>query len=309
MRKRYDRNFKVSGQKDARGQLYIFAGVPLDESIEVTPVDKDLSVPGFLVDDCYLVKRESGTCVLHLEAELRWHSGIPRDMARYIQALDLKFELPVESVLVLLTPVGAPDPVPSVHEIRRGDGFNAQIHFAVRKLWEIEATEVLELGRPSLWPWIALMKSTNREMRQCGKLVADDSGLAAQFYTLGKLNPRYTEEELLGLLGRRAMLLKDSILEQSPYLQSFMNKARVQGIEKGLVEGLEKGLEKGLEQGLEQGRQNLLDVLLKLVDLRFHGVAVPARVRRADLRKLKTLVDLLFAAPDKDAARQILSGK
>ena len=85
MAKRYDRNFKVTGQNDARGQLYIFAGVPLGESVEVTQVDKDLAVPGFLVDDCYLLKDAAGTRVMHLEAELRWHSGIPRDMARYIQ--------------------------------------------------------------------------------------------------------------------------------------------------------------------------------------------------------------------------------
>ena len=93
------------------------------------------------------------------------------------------------------------------------------------------------------------------------------------------------------------MLLKDSILEQSPYLQAFMNKARVQGIEQGI------------ERGLEQGRQNLLDVLLKFVDLRFNGVTVPARVKRADLEELKGLVDQLFAAPDKAAARKVLSRK
>ena len=117
----------MSGQKDARGQLYIFAGVPLDEAIEVTPVDKDLSVPGFLVDDCYIVKQGAHTVVKHLEAELRWHSGIPRDMARYIQALDLKFELPVESVLVLMTQVGTPAPVPTSYRIRRGDGYTAEV--------------------------------------------------------------------------------------------------------------------------------------------------------------------------------------
>ena len=120
MAKRFDRNFKATGQKDARGQLYLFAGVPLDESIEVRPVDKDLAVPGFLVDDCYIVDDGSGPVVTHLEAELRWHGGIPRDMGRYIQALDLKYELPVDSVLVLLTPAGLPTPAPDSYLIDRG---------------------------------------------------------------------------------------------------------------------------------------------------------------------------------------------
>ena len=118
MAKPYDRNFKVTGQKDARGHLYVFAGVPLDDSIEVQPVDKDLSVPGFLVDDCYIVKDKNGSSVKHLEAELRWHTGIPRDMGRYMQALDLKLELHVDSVLLLLTQAGVPDPIPDHYRIK-----------------------------------------------------------------------------------------------------------------------------------------------------------------------------------------------
>ena len=80
MAKRFDRNFKVTGQQDARGYLYIFAAVPLDDSIEVTPVDKDLSVPGFLVDDHYILTGPSGPRIKHLEAELRWRAEIPRHM-------------------------------------------------------------------------------------------------------------------------------------------------------------------------------------------------------------------------------------
>ena len=143
-------------------------------------------------------------------------------------------------------------------------------------------------------------------------MVAEDRALALQFLTMGKLNPSYNEGELLEMLGRRAMLLKDSILEQSPFLQTFMNKARLQGMETGLERGLEQGLvqglEKGLEKGLEQGRKNLLDVLVKLVDLRFKGVVIPAKVKGAELEELKAGIDQLLAAPDNGTARKILRG-
>ena len=287
MAKRFDRNFKVTGQQDARGYLYIFAAVPLDDSIEVTPVDKDLSVPGFLVDDCYILTGPSGPRIQHLEAELRWRAEIPRHMGRYMQALDLKLEMPVASVLVLLTPANLPDMIPQVYRIERAP-YRAELRFEVVKLWEVDAGAVFELGRPNLLPWVALMKATDSEMRRAGGMVAEDRILSAQFMTLAELNPRYNRTEILDLLGRNTMmLLKDSILEQSPYLQGFIRKA----------------VERGLENG---GRKALLGVLDRLMTSRFEGVQVSAEVRRLETKKLQLLVDQLIATDGKDAARKIL---
>ena len=83
------------------------------------------------------------------------------------------------------------------------------------------------------------------------------------------------------------MLLKDSILEQSPYLQGFIRKA----------------VERGLENG---GRKALLGVLDRLMTSRFEGVQVSAEVRRLETKKLQLLVDQLIATDGKDAARKIL---
>ena len=60
---------------------------------------------------------------------------------------------------------------------------------------------MLELGQPSMMPWVPLMKATASEIRRAGRIVAKDQSLAVQFLTLGKLNPRYNQDELLELLG------------------------------------------------------------------------------------------------------------
>ena len=216
-------------------------------------------------------------------------------MGRYMQALDLKLELPVDSVLLLLTQAGVPDPIPGKYRMKRGEGFRCEASFRVVKLWELEAGAVIELGRPSLMPWVRLMKATRSEIRRAGRIVAEDQSLAVQFLTLGKLNPRYNQDELLELLGRRTMLLKDEILAQSPYLQPLLKKVR------------EQGLEQGLEQGAESGaRKTLLSVLQNLMSSRFTGVAVPLKIERLSTEELELMVNRLLAAPDKAAARTIL---
>ena len=203
-----------------------------------------------------------------------------------MQALDLKLEMPVASVLVLLTPANLPDMIPQVYRIERAP-YRAELRFEVVKLWEVDAGTVFELGRPSLLPWVALMKATDSEMRRAGGMVAEDRILSAQFMTLAELNPRCNRTEILDLLGRNTMLLKDSILEQSPYLQGFIRKA--------------------VERGLENGeRKALLGVLDRLMTSRFEGVQVSAEVRRLETKKLQLLVDQLIATDGKDAARKIL---
>ena len=194
--------------------------------------------------------------------------------------------MPVDSVLVLLTPANLPDMIPQVYRIERAP-YRAELRFEVVKLWEVDAGTVFELGRPSLLPWVALMKATDSEMRRAGGMVAEDRILSAQFMTLAELNPRYSRTEILDLLGRNTMLLKDSILEQSPYLQGFIRKA----------------VERGLENG---GRKALLGVLDRLMTSRFEGVQVSAEVRRLETKKLQLLVDQLIATDGKDAARKIL---
>jgi len=110
--KRIDRSFKVFADQDTPGLVYLFAGVPLDAAIEIERIDRDLALPGLLVDNAFLVrglKASPGRLrILHLECEPRWHRGIPRDTGRYVQALDLKYELLVDSTLVVLTPRGFP---------------------------------------------------------------------------------------------------------------------------------------------------------------------------------------------------------
>ncbi|MDX1983866.1 MAG: hypothetical protein SFV51_26565 [Bryobacteraceae bacterium] len=290
----YDRNFKVFGEDDVRGMMYLFAGIPLTDRVSITPIDKDLAVPGLLVDNAQIIRHRGRRFILHLEAELFWHDGIPRDIGRYAQALDLKYELPVRSVLVLLTPRGCPKRLPKDYRYRRG-GLDFRHRYETVPVWKLPAENYVRLARPSLQPWVLLMRPSDRQAQRAADLVttSGDKDLMAQFLALGRLNSRYDKAKLLEFLGRlQPMILRDDILEQSDFVQYFKKK------------GLDQGREEGREEGRAEGALCLLRLLLRE---RFKGLETrPELNRLTDPAEIERLAKKLLAAKDRESALGIL---
>jgi hypothetical protein len=61
--------------------------------------------------------------------------------------------------------------------------------YRVVKLWEIDPASVLELRRPSLLPWVVLMRTSEEAMRAAAAEITrlGDRNLAAEFVVLGGL--------------------------------------------------------------------------------------------------------------------------
>lgn len=303
----YDRNYKLFGQSDLRGLLYLFGRIPLDADVVIEPVPKELILPGLLIaDDAFLIRQGDRKGILHLEAELRWHKGIPRDMGRYAQTLDLRLELPVRSILVLLTKQSAPEPVPDTYAFERG-AMEFRFRYEALKLWEMDGAEVVDMGRPRLMPWALLMNTPKAKARKAGEMVEAtmDRELGAQFVTFGTLGKRYDRVELLEMLGRlQPMLLRDEILEQSGFVQHFQKKAFERGVEEGREEGREEGHEAGRADGqAEEARRMLKLVLAK----RFPGLETPGSIDRLnDAAAIERLVERIVILEDRAAATRLL---
>ncbi|MCC6536676.1 MAG: hypothetical protein IT162_03940 [Bryobacterales bacterium] len=273
--KRIDRSFKVFGDKDTHGLVYLFSGVPLDAKIEIEAVDRDLALPGLLVDNAYLVRgldTSPGGRIFHLECELRWHGGIPRDSARYVQALDLKYELPVDSTLVLLKPRGFPAaaaPPPTPFCCRRG-ALRMEVHYRIVKVWEMDPAQALDVDRPALLPWALLMRPTRTQVRETARRLArtGDHALISQFLALGGLNPDYARFELLEFLGRETMYLKREILEASRFIQGLKQEFRKEAreeVELELLRGIAADRFPGLETSDITARGKALNALVRAV--------------------------------------------
>lgn len=287
--KRIDRSFKVFADRDVHGLAYLFADVPLDAPLEIERIDRDLALPGLLVDNAFLVRGLGpgpGRRIFHVECELRWHRGIPRDSARYVQALDLKYELPIDSTVVVLTPRGFPRagalPPPTPFCCLRG-ALDLKVHYRIVKVWDMDPAKALDVDRPTLLPWTMLMRPSRTQVRETARRLrrAGDASLLTQFLTLGGLNPDYGKFELLEFLEREAMYLKREIIEASKFIKGLKQEFR--------------------QEGREEAAQSLLH---EIAADRFPGIVIPP----LDLhgKELQALVRHIATAPNRRAAEALL---
>jgi len=186
----------------------------------------------------------------------------------------------------------APAVVPDEHRIDLDD-LQAQVRFRVIRLWEIDPAPVLEWQRPSLWPWVSLMRSSPEILERTARQIASlgDRKTAAEFVVLGGL--RYNKNDLAEMLGRVSAMLTNEQLEESSYYQMIL--------EKGMEKGIEKGIEKGMQTGrLEEARR----VLRRLLALRFPGLeTLPELDAVASPERIESLLEAIVTAGDAEAAR------
>lgn len=297
MARPYDRLFKTLAEDDPRGLLHLFGSLPLDVEAEVRALEREVAAPALAVDHVYEVRTAEGEWLEHYEVQVWYKSDLPERLVRYGVSLALNTWLPVRTTLVLLVDRHAPRRVPSRGLVRKGS-VEMVSRYRVVKLWEIDPAAALELDRPSLLPWVVLMRPSERAVRSAASRIArrEDPKLAAEFVLLGGL--RYDREDLRSMLGRLGAMLTDEIIRQSSFYQMILEE----GIEKGIDKGIEKGIEKGT---VAEARSNLKLVL----SLRFPGLENrPELDSIEDRQRLEGLLAAVVKAADREAAEVAIRG-
>jgi len=257
--------------------------------------------------------------IFHVEFFTRYHSDVPKSMARYGGSLAWQYLRPVESVLLLLSENGVPDSVPEVGLFSVGVT-TVRHEFRTIRLWEQDPEPVLATGDPGLMSWALLMKLGRDGAERLGTKVGatGNEQWVARFLTLGSL--RYDRKELEIMLGGSRMGLVEAIMEGSSLVREAREKAAAEGREIGIEQGRELGRQEGREQGREQGRTLGLQQgqaeearrLLRLaVAARFPGLeSAPAIERISNIEVLESiLLQHVIGGSDRATVeRQILAG-
>lgn len=174
----------------------------------------------------------------------------------------------------------------------------------------------LDAGRSVLYPWVALMKHTRRELREAVRRMSrdEDDRLVAQFVTLGGL--RYGKNEIRAFLEEAFDMLRQDVIEQSSFYQlmraKFKKEARAEGHREGQLEGRREGRRAGRREGLREGlRKGQADgarrQILLYLKTRFQQMRIPAELNEiTDPTRLEDLFHRLIVARTRTAAAAII---
>jgi len=284
--KPYDQAFKFLAEQDPESLLLILGAIEPDEQAKIELLPREISVAALLPDQAYRVTSRRGDRVVHVEAWTRWEQDIPHRMVEYGPLHWLKYRLPVDSYVMLLTKTGLPRRPPK-YGVAVAGGTRMETRFHLIRLWRIPAREALESGRQTLLPFLPLMDGGREELASSAEalqLIPDERQrreMSLHFVMLGGL--RYNRFELLELIGGVSMMPIERLRESSFY--QFI-------------------LEEGREEERKVTLARIADLLRLLADKRFPGIQLGAEVEAVgDPDKLHRLCHELDEIPDPETLR------
>ena len=217
--------------------LRLLGMIPAGAEADIQPLRPETAPAMVLPDYVAVVRIGAGEwIVFHVEFQSNYHSGVPRDMARYGGSLAWQYQMLVCSVLLLLRPDRAPAEIPEVGEYNIGT--TRTVHpFKVVRLWELDPAPILETGNPRLLPWALLMKSTDEQVRSIASIVArqGDDEAVVRFLVSGSV--RYDRNTLEEMLGGRKMGLMRAILDGSKVVQERVDEVSAAARAEGQILG------------------------------------------------------------------------
>ncbi len=258
---------------------------------QVRALEREVAAPALEVDHVYHVQTAAEEWLEHYEVQTRYKSDVPERLVRYGVTLALRNRLPVRTTLVLLAQRYAPRRVRTTGQVKMGC-VEMISRYRVVRAWKLEAAMVLRLGRPSLLPWVALMRGASGALRPAAQEIVrlGSHKLAEELVVLGGL--RYDKKELAAMLGRLSAMLTEEMLQDSSYYQMILEKGRRDGIEKGIKKGIEKG-------SVAEARRALRLVL----SLRFPGLeGAPELEAITERERLEALLAAVVTAADREGA-------
>ena len=270
-------------------------GVDYTAIHHVQPLNIELPAGAVRPDTVFRVTLADGRkVVLHVEFQGRGsRRPMPLRMLDYLSRLAQQgVEHLCSAVLYVGDGAGAGDR--GFHRIECLDGgMTLAWGYRVVRLWEMEAAEVLRLGRPALVTLIGQMRlgEPEREVAEAVGMIRGVEDKGERIRLLAALTNLMRDEEVLRMVeGMIEATEREKILETP-----FLRRIREEAWARGRAEGLTEGLARGREEGLNTLRESILDVLAA----RFNPPAIRYRdieVRLKAVTEPKALRSILLSA-------------
>jgi hypothetical protein len=182
--------------------------------------------------------------LIHIEVQARWDNTLARRMWRYNALLDLKYDLRVRSVALLLRPSADSKQMTGVLDLRLPDGDRvAEFHYSVVRAWQ-QPVEPLLTGPLATLPMATLADVPVADLPDIlyqidSRLMAETSPenaaimMVRTLFLAGmRMDPEHVEELKRGL--RTMNILKESSFSR-PYYEEGEKKGKITGAKKLLI--------------------------------------------------------------------------
>ena len=201
-------------------------------------------------DMTFKVLWNNETVVLHIEVQTQdsRDKPMPLRVLAYAGDLLLRYELPVYSVVLYLSPnAGQTDPGGYSYG---NDEFGLQHKYQVIRLADLEGESFLDSAAVGLLPFTPLMKppaglSPEAWLQKCVETTesapVDSQTLATLLFALSTFGSLNYDVSLF------QKLISEGIMQESPFIELIM----------------QRGIDRGIEQGIEVCIRNILSVLTK----------------------------------------------
>lgn len=279
------------------------------ESAEALPTD--LPDEPRSTDLLLRVQQDDSTfCLLHLEFQgRRSPRPMPLRMLDYMARLVQLHGLPLQSVVIYLES-GAGRNDTGQHQHLQPNGTPAlRWHYQVVALWQMQAEELLALGRRSLLPLIGMTQITQpaTTLPQVVAALHAEPDMTQRLELFRQFIGLLKDEELVAMTRELITDLDLEELREFPFLWEQYQRYHQQARDEGKAEGIAEGKAEGIA---ETARAKTLEHILEGVVLRFNPSAASYReIEKAlhsitDLDRLSTIFRYVFQATDYAAFEQ-----
>jgi hypothetical protein len=207
-------------------------------------MDSNVASTAAEVDQVYRVSKPRPH-LIHIEVQARWDNTLARRMWRYNALLDLKYDLRVRSVALLLRPTADSKQMTGVLELYLPDGDRVvEFHYSVVRVWQ-QPVEPLLNGPLATLPMATLADVPVADLPDIlhqidSRFIAETSPenaaimmVRALFLAGMRMDPEHVEELKRGL--RTMNILKESSFSR-PYFEEGEKRGQIAEAKKIVIE-------------------------------------------------------------------------
>jgi predicted transposase YdaD len=262
----------------------------------VQPLNIELPAGALRIDTVFRVTLADGrVTLLHVEFQSRRSERpMPLRMLDYLSRLaQQEAGYLCSAVLYVGDGAGANDE--GIHQLECPDGgLTLAWRYRVVRLWQMQAEELLGLGRPALLALIGQtrIEEPERVLPQVMATIQQTPDEEERIRLFAALTSLMRDEEVLEMTERLLEAIDHGLMMDTPFLRRIREEARVEARAEGRIEGL--------TEGLTTLRQSILDVLAARFD---PSVTCYRRIEAqletiADPKQLRSVLQAAIRATD-----------